>query len=415
MFKMSVSLSVVLMSLSAAAWGPPHRYFSEVAIDSLPQWQQDIVAAETDDFIKTYCIIPDLVRKPALKPLWSPYLMDDVYLHYAISTEHNYRVYEHYFNIVSKQFAAGEIQEAMRHAGAFSHFLQDSTCPCHFRYAAQTRFYDEKFKTPSFVGSNPFKDLMFVPEKYQYISLHKVVDSGGFDLEQLRQAYGAYKPRLLGKTIAEAIFNLDLEHESYMEESAKCMIPMLTAYCADDLEGYGRYGLRAGILSARLTADYLYTVLCISSDRFEESDLAKLKNKVSLADVPIAAANTVLPKYKEPIPVKLKTPVDSIEEFEKGFVVNDNVEYSFIVPSGLFKTLEVIVGQQPECGVKGSCSFEILLDGESASKTQKLSADDDPQMLKVNLQNAKQITLKTSDSKKAENIHAVWAEPVLKR
>ncbi len=157
MYQRFVLLLVCLITLPAAGWGPPHRYASEVAIDSLPEWQRDIIAAEREDFINTYCIIPDLVRQPNLKPIWSPYLLDDFYLHYAISTEHNYRAYEHYFNLVNKKFKAGEVRQAMRHAGAFSHFLQDSTCPAHFRYAAQTRFYDENFKTPSFIGLNPFQ------------------------------------------------------------------------------------------------------------------------------------------------------------------------------------------------------------------------------------------------------------------
>ncbi len=241
-----------------------------------------------------------------------------------------------------------------------------------------------------------------------------MVDNGGFELEQLRQTYGTYKPRLLGRTIEEAVFNLDLEHERYMTESTKCIVPMLSAYFDDDLEGYGRYGLRAANLSTRLTADFLYTVLCISSNKFEENDLAKLPKEFSLTDVPIAAANKVLPGYAEPIPVKLKTADNTIRDFDNGFVVGSDTEYSFIVPPGLFKTLEVRVGQQPECGAEGKCRFEILLDGKSVSKTEEISAKDAPQLLKVRLEQARTITIKTDGSKKDDKINAVWAQPILK-
>lgn len=409
MFKIR-SLVLLLVLPLVVGWGGAHRHISEVALESLAPWQREIIKSEYTNFIQTYCLIPDLYRKKEQRDIWKPY-MSEVNLHYALRTEENYKAYTQYFNVVCDEFSSGNIAEGMKLAGAFSHYLQDSICPAHFRYAKHTKLTPDG---PSFTRLDFCKEWMIIPEKHKDSELHKVIDGGGITLDGLKNTIGGYKPKLLGGTRDEAIFNIATEHELYMDESYHYLLPMVDAYMKDDQELFADYGNASAAFAVKLTADFLYTALCLSKERFNPEYLASLSDAVYLSDIPVSESNKLLPKYRPQQILKLKMPDNSKRIFEKGFGVEGDIEYSFVVMPDLFDTFSVYVGQNLAVDQGGGCSFQILLDGMPVKKTRIIGGLDQAEFLEVDLKSARKITIKTAD-RTSSSVQAVWGDPLLKK
>lgn len=251
-------------------WGGPggetHRNITRAALDCVPQQQLEILKPSLDDIKKTYCLIPDLSRRD---PNWKPYLMGDLSLHIADTSESNVKIYKYYTKTIIAKIKAGNIKEAAKYYGAFLHFTEDSLCPAHLRYGLQ-KVNGEKLSRLEF-----FKRFIIVPAKYKDTNFHTLIDAGGFDLEQLKKSVGDYKPSLLGKTEAEIVAEFQKRHEAAMENSSSQLIPMMQAICADDKEKTAEYGLAAATPAVKLAADYLYSILYICAQDAEKTKIKR--------------------------------------------------------------------------------------------------------------------------------------------
>jgi hypothetical protein len=279
---------------------------------------------------------------------------------------------------------------------------------------------------------------MPVPEKYEHIEFHGIIDNGGFNIEQLRDTVGNYKPKLLGADVNEAIFNISMEYENFVDDAGHYLVPMVSAFLEDNNQLRIQYATAAAAISTRLTADAIYTLFCVAANKFEPNELAKLKNEIYLSDMPLNTRYkfTSQPNYRGQLlrnkcgtiteprltvpeglkdhPLKLKMSDGTVKTFDKGIGSGPDSQYDFIIPKGLFKTFTVYVGQHAEIGNKGKCGFEILLDGTLATKTSIIKGNEPAKFIKIKLKNAHKITIKTTGAKNAYT-HAVWAAPILKK
>jgi len=96
-------------------WGGPggetHRNITRAALDRVPQQQLEILKPALDDIKNTYCLIPDLARRD---PNWKPYLMGDLSLHIADTSESNVKIYKYYTKTVIAKIKAGNNNEGAR-------------------------------------------------------------------------------------------------------------------------------------------------------------------------------------------------------------------------------------------------------------------------------------------------------------
>ena len=82
---------------------------------------------------------------------------------------------------------------------------------------------------------------------------------------------------------------------------------------------------------------------------------------------------------------------------------------------GLFKTFRVTVGNQSGLGAEGAVGFRVLQDGKPAIDSGIIAGRQPAKTLKVELGQARELTLETYSTSPGRMCHAVWAEPVLGR
>lgn len=435
-------LVTIILSMALAqeafAWGDPHRTIAAAAVSTLPQWQQELIKDEIKDYTYTYCLYPD--SSPS-DPVTMPYVMKDmgIRMHIPKSRPENQEILDYYIPLVAGKLKAGNIQEAMRQFGSLTHYIEDSSCPGHVRYGDSAVPADSTY----FLMMEFFKQYMDVPPEKVNAQLHGVLDgayAGCFTREQIVKSMEGYKPVLLGATIEEALFHLGQRHEDMHVASAKHLIPLLQAYFKDDKETFNKHILAAGQGSAKLVADTLYTLICISQGKVDPAEAAALPKEINLADVTIAKgmpfywrtnyANQPVrnasgasgfvatePKGLTAEPLKLLMEDGQVREFKKGYGVAVGTRYLFLLQPDVFKTFTVTVGNQSGIGEHGFSSFQIFLDGKVVADSGMMDGKQAAKVLKVDLGKARQLTIQTTgkENVKSALCHPIWAEPVLSK
>jgi hypothetical protein len=417
---------------AARAWGI-HSLLTKVSVQLLPDWQRQTIKAEEKGFIDRYCIFPDDAKAPDAAPYIVKFPPEaKVSLHIPGSLERNKMVFDAYLPQIVSLFQAGKTSEAMHYFGCVAHYLEDSACPCHMAHGEIA----VPEQGPPLLQMDFFKRFLSLPDEVDQEMLHSRIDGCPMTEQQLCRAVEGYKPRLLGHSVEEMIFNLLEEHAAMNRRSSKQLIPMLQALADGDEAKFVARGVTAAADGTRLVADVLNTVLCLAQSRLETAPPAE----VSLADrtpargsafswsdrnhqgqlIPNAsgayARNMSDPPKLGRHPLKLKMADGSVREFAKGYGVGWKTEYTFLLPRGVFKTFTVYAGNDAELGTEGTNTFEILLDGKPAASTPKLIGAALPgQRLEVPLGNATTLTLRCQSEGRANRIHGVWAEPKLVR
>ncbi|MBT4821759.1 MAG: hypothetical protein HON70_38995 [Lentisphaerae bacterium] len=388
-----------------------------------------MIESQISPFVGRYCLYPDVAgAKDA-----APYIMPKagLRLHIMDSREKNEEVFEFYIPRVLKAFQENQIEEGMRWFGALAHYLEDSSCPCHIPFG--------NTEVPK--GAMPlvhlefFERFMPVPERLEEGNFHTRIDAGGFTLNELKAAMEGYRPILLGTSAAELVFNLGERQYRMNRECVRHLIPMMMALCHDQRKEFGAEGLQAATEGTKLVADTLYSLLMVS---FGRATLDMMPAAVSLADYTPASGtgftwnrlnyqgrimrnasgsfgDAAVPSKLRNVPLKLKLPDGVVKEFAKGFGAGVVTEYTFLVPPGVFTTFSVDVGSNADIGSEGIAGFSILLDGKSAAETGDMAGGEPAKHLEIVLGQARKLTLKTTGQGKSAKIHAVWANPLLKR
>lgn len=423
---------LVLSPQIAGAWGI-HSLLTKVTVELLPEWEREIIKSEEKGFIQRYCIFPDDAKAPDAAPYIVAFPPEaKVSLHIPATLERNKAVFDAYLPRVVSLVQAGNTAEAMRYFGCVAHYLQDSAAPCHMAHGEIA----VPPQGPPLLQMDFFKRFLPLPDAVDQEMLHARIDGCAMTEDQLRQAVKGYKPRLLGHSVEELIFNLVEEHLAMNRRSSKQVFPMLQALADGDEAKFIALGVPAAADGTRLVADVMHTVLCLANSRLEGTPAAE----VSLADRTPArgspfswsdrnhqgqlirnASGAMLRNMSDPPklgrhPLKLQMPDGSVREFAKGFGVGWKTEYTFLVPRGVFKTFTVYAGNDAALGTEGINTFEVLLDGKPAAATAKLTGTTQPaQRLEVPLGGAATLTLRCQSEGPPNRTHGVWAEPILVR
>ena len=214
--------ALALSVLQLMAWGGPiHNSITGAAYQVLPAWQRDIWSGQRAALVNRYCLIPDFAGMPEYRTEFMPYIIlpnGDRFTHEPHGPRHDVYLMKYYFDKAVERLKAGDLDGASRYAGCLLHFLEDSGSPAH-----------------SLPGDNQLgllKDLIPTPEEFIDRPLHGLVEGGDVKVD-LRD----YKPRLLGTSSAEAVFNL-IERFNPMVRNARAQIvPILEGiYDHDDCQ-----------------------------------------------------------------------------------------------------------------------------------------------------------------------------------
>jgi hypothetical protein len=267
---------IIFSSLRVWAWGPPHAYISQTAVDLLPAWQKTLLGDQIKPFVRDYCYFPDRAFQPSVRPYIMPAPAGvKALLHLPASLEQNKLVFDYYLPRAVELLRQGNTAEAMKYFGCAAHYIEDSNCPAHFRYG-ETAVPEggPMLSQPDFI-----RGLMPLPESADMEWFHSRLDNCPFTLAQLKSAVGSYRPRLLGGSMEELIFNVVEQHCQMNARAQRHLIPMMEAIGANNMAKFKAEGAAAAKGGARLLTDVLYTVLCLAQNRFE----TKLPAEVSLA------------------------------------------------------------------------------------------------------------------------------------
>jgi len=146
----------------------------------------------------------------------------------------------------------GDWEEGIRHGGALAHYLQEPFTPGH---AVPNDLFDELFPSPD-------------PE--QHVRVHHAMDSVG-------DAFDAVQPCLMGTTIPEAAFRLQIELDRGIFESKRLLRPVLNSVHREEPPGVRRALLRENAQRAVfVTASAWHTAICIALECFEQQEVAGL-------------------------------------------------------------------------------------------------------------------------------------------
>ncbi len=277
------------MSDSAYKWGG-HALLGRIAFSTLPQWQQELVepdmspegldrpylpkgAIETaGDKMGFLCSIMDLVYYDECRPYatlpdgrWIPHAPPDENWQACAGTGQapspaaSMAITELLMNRTIDAMRTKDWEEAIRHAGALGHYLEEPFTPGH---AMDNRIFHEVFPDP---------------DPTRHMRLHHAFDCAS-DLFDPRP------PKLMGTSVPEAAFHLQMELDNGVVE-AKKLVALIIRSVYDGQPAKVRaamLGEQAGWASY-VTACAWHTAFCIAFDRFEPQEVEALK-EVSLID-----------------------------------------------------------------------------------------------------------------------------------
>lgn len=422
---------LILWPQTAGAWGI-HSLLTQVALSLLPEWQRKAIGKEADNLVRRYCIFPDVVRDADAKPYVLPFPKEAEVSHHIPGTLAQQRLmFDAYLPRVVELLKAGNTVEALRLFGSLMHFIEDSSAPCHMRYG-ETRVPND---APPMLQIDFFKRFLPLPDKVDQEMLHARIDSCAVTEAQLREAVGQHKPRLLGHSVEELAFQLLEEHVQMNARASKRLFPMLQALADDDEPRFIALGAQAAAEGTALSADVLYSVLCIAQSRFDAPPPAtvSMADRTPAESSPFAwgdknhqgrllynASGAIHSNMSEPAklgrhPLSLLMPDGAVREFAKGYGVGGRTFYTFLLPRGVFRTFKVYVGNDAALGKQSVTTFEILLDGKPAAASPKFKGAVPCAELNVPLGDAQSVTLRCQGEGPASTAHGVWAEPVLIR
>lgn len=416
-------LIVALLAAHAHAWGPMHHSITEAAFDSLPEWQRTLFAAQRQKLIEFDCMIPDLMRAPSNRKALAPFLTlpdGTPFTHEPHSRQHNYRQVLHYFTRAVEQVRAGELDEASRWAGCVLHFIEDCGSPAH--------------TVPGDNQHGMMKDFLEVPEIYRDRPLHSFIESG-----QLALDLAGYRPRLLGTTVPEASSHL-LERMNFAIRNARAqVVPILQGVFKNDQPAVDAGRRRAATVDAQVSADLLYTFLCIARNRFEPAETAALE-RVSMTDLtPLEVMNqSYFPQFsyfsnpyfgypvrggilkdgadKQPLELKVKTnDTVAVQRFEGGFGAGTHTRLTWQFPAGVYDRFTCHLGLHATLGAAGNIAIRIYADGVAVYETGILTGDDTARPVDLPLRNVQELSIDIearAPVKPASN-YTVIADPTL--
>jgi hypothetical protein len=277
------------------------------------------------------------------------------------------------------------------------------------------------------------KDLIPTPEELIDRPLHGLVEDGDVKVD-LKD----YKPRLLGTSSAEAVFNL-IERFNPMVRNARAqIIPILEGVFDHNSTKVDEGRLRAATMDAEVVADALYTILSIAKDRFDPAQVATLKVCNLSSVTPLEVINQSYfpqftyfsnPYFGYPLrdatleggtvrrPLILSV-VDNgsvtQKTFSHGIGLGTYSRLTYALPERVYDRFECLVGLQPILGSRGAVIFTIYADGAAIYRSGLMTGQDPAQKVSLRIWGIRDLSFSVEARTQAKDSnYAVIAQPTL--
>jgi len=411
-----------------------HIMITRAALNGLPTWALDILAGEQDNIADIYSIYPDIWRwkkagdthDNAVK--YDHYSLDDTAPYseppagvcptISGDSENAAKFSRHYIENSLRELKDNNIAEAAKYLGSYAHYLEDCGCAAHI--------------SPEVLDSLVAIEPPPMDDNREFVSLHYLFENEETPYESDLEGY---KPRLLGRTVSEMLLHLQERYRDLEGAKLSAVLPYLRGLYRRDGGEAARARLVAGTVTGEVLVDFLYTLLCIHSGKFEDAECKKLNvvDLVHLAPIETVSHfcdayfgrvihNSSIGEFTDygwpKIPLKLNVDGRPVE-YAKGFGVGVALRLSFPL-NGVFTRFKCLAGLHSELGGEGVMAFDVEVDGVRVYDSGAITAGDGAKEIDVSIKNSNILTLSTrqlevrpGSSGRRTPDHGVWAEPTL--
>lgn len=364
-----------------------HASFGLHAFAVLPQWQREMVRPDMSPEALDQPYLPQAISTPGEKMGYMCTIMDLVYHEacrsYATLPDGRWiphgppdtgwqwvsgtggppdpkaalEITELLLKRTIKPMREGDWEEAIRHAGALGHFLQEPYTPGH---AMDNDFFHRLFPDP---------------DPTRHIRLHHAFDAGPPHIED------PLPPKLMGTTVAEAAYRLQVEVARGIRSGMKHVPEIIRSYYqGEPLEARETILAPQARLATFVTASAWHTAFCIAFNRFEATETAALTG-LDLTTVPHyflhhCQYTDVLPGCfvqkgrKIPMHVWIESGDGEKQEqcVKHGFGMGGHMGIKWYVRGDIFPRLQLGVGlasrhTEGQCA-RTRCRFSVQIDTE---------------------------------------------------
>ncbi len=411
-----------------------HRIITWAAMQALPDWQREIWQEHQYNLAERYALYGDLYygHKQEVGPFMEypdgslPVMgtIDELRRHNNIGHavdfwecpfwEDQEKAFTYFMERIAASLAKGDVLSAAKFAGTIAHHIEDSGVPAHAVEHGDLEC---------------IKDLLPVPDKCVCFPLHTYTE-----MSPPLFLINDYKPRLYGRTAAEAGTNYIQRYIELIRYARKLMIPMTRAAFEERHDEAAQIRLTAAKMCAYAYADYMYTATCIGAGRFDATEMEAFKT-LDLSGLwpyrctawapspyfetgPLALRGINLDANLQPVPCELLVAEGGgkavARRFTEALGAGAYYEYHFRLGAGLYQRFTGMVGIHATLGAKRSVSVQVKVDGHTAW-SDVIAPGQPAKTIDVAVAGARDLQLISSgpwymDPDGNEN-HVVWAQP----
>lgn len=402
------------------AWSRGHGLIRSWAVQRLPSWQRDLIGdRQLRRLCQDYTSLQD-THAGGNAPHLDPYCIVpgvQLSLHDVNAPESSSQALFWYMDQISKQLSSNERDEAMKFLGVLCHWNEDPGCPS--AHATSIQEFELKILLPP------------PPEKANDNYLYGaggIMDVGDYQIPNTK-----YRPRLLGHDREEIALRIYQHQRLLQRRAATHVIPIVQDMMYGDGKMAKERRTTAALDNAKHIADVIYSVICLSTGRFEDGPPEGDQQRLS-AWLPDSPGGTMIPHPYYVTPFLVNQAMDAERKLHPltfpadtkpahiafGYGMGTPFSLSFtLAPGNVYRRFTVGVGLHPTAGPQGNVAFAVLANGEPLVRTRHVKSGGPPLEVNVLLPDVQvlHLTLQTipaAGSDSEDNL-AVWAEPTLHR
>ena len=401
---------------------PDHRAIVCLAFQCFPPWARRTWSALQGEVLSA-CLLPDQVAIPLLRNQrgpWRRYFPPRLPKFNFLKPQADWRRLlpdtPFYLRKVVACLRAGDLVEAARFAGVYSHYIGDFSQPAHH--------YELEIGT-----------LLPPPASMRNCEYHRMIEDILSTVKTVR-----HRGRVLGLSKQEAIFRIAGLYAALFRRSVAAVVPMVRAIYRRR-HGPASRALNGVVAdSAKLMADFCCTALALATGEAPAGDRRRLA-VCDLRDVEPDAYDVEFNFGRKPL-------VDciTVEEYGraralavcrrrgrrtaaervKGICVIPHAlpletvqpvaSLRYRLPAGTFHRFQCEAGLLAGVERQAPSSFEVFVDGRSVCHTAQLRPGDPAMALQADLAGALKLELRVRTDGSTEKLsYAVWANPRLKK
>jgi hypothetical protein len=414
---------VTLSPGAAWAWGQPHLAITRAALDTLPGWQKAVLGDELALLADNYCLIPDNVytdkenaKFAAMEAHPGEVYLKKLHLPEAEQTV-NRETIRYFMDKAVAALREEKTANAARYMGSICHLIEDFGSPSH-----------------TVPGDNQFTLLQqFLPpsELMKNKLMHGPIENGTFKV-----SLENYQPVLLGVTVEEASWRLLHRVHEGIINARSTTIPIMQALYADDAPAVLRHQTRAAVVDGQIVADAIFTMICLATGQFDQTD-NQLLRAVDLSSCwPIEAAHLFYPQshfFSSPywgharvgsvleggataVPLKLKVmgEVNADDKvYARGISTGMGKALSWHLPKDTYRNFTALAGLHADLGSRGRVEFTVLGDGKPLASVT-VNGTDTAHEFDCDIRGVSVLQLAAAGrGLDPKSNYAIWAEPTL--